>query len=127
MSEPYDKYGPVGGAKQPGALRLQGSRAYQASSPSLRPGEAVIRSGANAPKVICAIGLVPSMAVLVLITLDIIGLAGSDRTPLLPASAVTPVSLLAFAWAVVWAVVALVATVHDRSRGTDRSDAHNPR
>ena len=69
----------------------------------------MIRLGAHIPKVICAIGLVPSAAVLGLITFDIIGLMRSDGAPLLAASAVTPVALVAFAWAVACAVVAFVA------------------
>lgn len=73
---------------------------------------AVIRLGTTATRALCGIGLVPSVAVLALITFDIIGLVGSDRAPLLPASAVTPVALVAFAWAVVCALAALVAARH---------------
>ena len=61
-------------------------------------------------KVACVVGLIPSAVVLALITADIIGIVLAGRAPMLAASAVTPVALVAFAWAAACAAIAFLAT-----------------
>ena len=82
----------------------------------------------NGPKIWCAIGLVPSVAVLVLLTVDIVALAGTNNTLVLDASAVTPVALLAFAWTVACAVIAFVAARRSARQvvPTDTTAADSP-